>query len=97
GLPPMVVSVTGSPIFGWAKPVPVVARRLRNPRVHMMLVALAGPGMNLALALLGAVAVALMGGIAPGDGPLWVLLYLNLANFVAINIFLALFNLLPIP
>ena len=94
---PLILAVSGAPVFGWAKPVPVVARRLRNPRVHMMLVALAGPGMNLALALLGAVGVALMGGIAPGDGLLWVLLYLNLANFVAINIFLALFNLLPIP
>jgi Zn-dependent protease len=36
--------VSGAPVFGWAKPVPVVAQRLRNPRLHMMLVALAGPG-----------------------------------------------------
>jgi Zn-dependent protease len=37
---PMVLAIAGAPIFGWAKPVPVVAQRLRNPRVHMMLVAL---------------------------------------------------------
>src|SRR5687767_4281943 len=42
---PMVLAVSGAPVFGWARPVPVVAERMRNPRLHMMLVALAGPGM----------------------------------------------------
>jgi Zn-dependent protease len=95
---PLVLAVSGAPVFGWAKPVPVVAERLRNPRLHMMLVALAGPGMNFALALIGAAAVALLPGIAPADpGVGWLFVYLNLLNFVAINVFLAIFNLLPIP
>ena len=55
---PMILAVSGAPIFGWAKPVPVVARRLRNPRFHMVLVALAGPGMNLLLAIVAAVLAA---------------------------------------
>ncbi len=94
---PLVLAVSGAPIFGWAKPVPVVARRLRNPRVHMMIVALAGPGMNLLLAVLAALALALLRAFAPAEGLAFALLYLNLLNFIAINIFLAIFNLLPLP
>ncbi len=94
---PMVLAVSGAPVFGWAKPVPVVARRLRNPRLHMMIVALAGPGMNLLLALLAAfgLAAALAVVETPTLGNLF--LIANLQNFLLINVFLALFNLLPIP
>ena len=94
---PLVLAVSGAPVFGWAKPVPVVARRMRNPRVHMMLVALAGPGMNLALALISAFVLALLRWIGPGDGIGWIFLEMNLINFLLINVFLAVFNLLPIP
>jgi len=94
---PLILAVSGAPVFGWARPVPVVARRMRRPRLHMVLVALAGPGMNLLLALLSAFAIALLRWAAPGNGLGWALLYLNLVNFLAINIFLAVFNLLPIP
>jgi Zn-dependent protease len=94
---PLILAVSGAPVFGWAKPVPVVARRMRNPRLHMMLVALAGPGMNLLLAVLAAFAIALLRRLAPGDGIGWLFLYLNLFNFLVINIFLAVFNMLPIP
>jgi Zn-dependent protease len=94
---PLILAVSGAPVFGWARPVPVVARRMRNPRFHMVLVALAGPGMNLVLALLAAFALALLLRAAPGTGIGWQFLYLNLANFLVINVFLAVFNLLPIP
>ena len=94
---PLALAVGGAPVFGWAKPVPVVARRLRNPRVHMMLVALAGPGMNLLLALLGAFAWAGLRWLQPPEGLGWIFLILNVANFVLINVSLAIFNLLPIP
>jgi Zn-dependent protease len=94
---PLVLAVTGAPLFGWAKPVPVVARRLRNPRVHMMLVALAGPGMNLLLAILGALAWAGLRWLQPPEGLGWDFLILNVVNFVLINVSLAIFNLLPIP
>lgn len=94
---PLVLAVSGGPVFGWAKPVPVVASRMRNPRLHMMLVALAGPGMNLALALISAFAMALLRWFGPGDGDGWIFLEMNLINFLVINVFLAIFNLLPIP
>lgn len=96
---PLILALTKMPVFGWAKPVPVNYARLRNPRRDMMLVALAGPGMNFALALVGAV---LLGVLIVTAGPgEWGLAGRfaaeNLVNFVAVNIFLALFNLLPIP
>jgi len=93
---PMLLAVTGAPVFGWAKPVPVVARRLRNPRWHMILVALAGPGMNLLLAAVAAIMIAALVALAP-TGIGWAFLGQNLLNFVAINIFLAVFNLIPMP
>lgn len=94
---PLLLAISGAPIFGWAKPVPVVAGRLRNPRVHMMIVALAGPGMNLLLALVAALLLALLRAFVAAEGVAFALLYLNLLNFIAINLFLALFNLLPLP
>ncbi|MGC6399953.1 site-2 protease family protein [Sphingomonas sp. FW199] len=96
---PMALAIASLPMFGWAKPVPVRRDRLRNPRWHMMLVALAGPGMNIALAL---IATGLLGGlIAINAGSLDAgvaeFIAQNLFNFVVINVFLAIFNLLPIP
>lgn len=96
---PGMLKLAGLPVFGWAKPVPVVPQRLRNPRVGMMLVAVAGPGMNLLMALVGAVLLGLL--VAPyrdvAPTGLAAFAMLNLINFLAINVFLALFNLLPIP
>lgn len=98
-LVPGMLKLAGLPVFGWAKPVPVVPERLRNPRVGMMLVAVAGPGMNLLMALAGAVVLGLLVTPYRDAEPTGVtaFLILNLANFLAINVFLALFNLLPIP
>src|SRR5690606_11837189 len=50
---PGILALTGAPVFGWARPVPVNQRRLRNPRWGMMAVAAAGPASNLVLAALG--------------------------------------------
>jgi Zn-dependent protease len=94
---PLILAVTGAPVFGWAKPVPVVAKRMRNPRLHMMIVALAGPGMNLLLAMLAGIVLALVRPEGPPSGAGQLFLLLNLVNFVAINLFLAVFNLLPLP
>lgn len=93
---PMLLAISGAPVFGWAKPVPVVARRLRNPRFHMILVALAGPGMNLLLALVAAILIAALVALAP-SGIGWTFVGQNLLNFMAINIFLAVFNMIPLP
>lgn len=97
---PGMLKLAGGPVFGWAKPVPVVKQRLRNPRFGMMAVAAAGPGSNLLLAFLGALVLGLLmrpyAGGAEASGAV-AFLAANLVNFLLINIFLALFNLLPIP
>jgi Zn-dependent protease len=93
---PMVLAVTGAPVFGWAKPVPVVSQRLRNPRYHMILVALAGPGMNLLLAVVAAMLFASLVAASP-QGAIWAFVGQNLLNFIVINVFLAIFNLIPLP
>ena len=96
---PGLLALVKAPVFGWAKPVPVIKQRLRNPRFGMMAVAAAGPGSNLLLAAVGAVLLGLLvrgvGDVQPAE-PLR-FIALNLSNFLTINIFLALFNLLPIP
>jgi Zn-dependent protease len=95
---PMILAISHAPMFGWAKPVPVDYRRLRNPRRDMVLVALAGPGMNLLLALVGsailAATILIGGGARTGASAI---IADNALNFVLINIFLGVFNLLPIP
>jgi Zn-dependent protease len=94
---PLVAAVSNFPIIGWAKPVPVNTSRLAHPRRDFMIVAAAGPASNIALAVLGAVLVQLIPsspGFRPSDG-----LDLTSILFMAgsINIFLAVFNLIPIP
>jgi Zn-dependent protease len=107
---PGFLALIGAPVLGWAKPVPINGRRLRNPRRDMMLVAAAGPGMNLVMAALAAVGLGMLIrglpvassfndvpemlgslGLAPA------FLGLVLLLFISLNVFLALFNLLPIP
>jgi Zn-dependent protease len=113
---PGILALTGAPVFGWAKPVPVDKWRLNNPRFGMMAVAAAGPGTNLVLAAIGAVLLGLFlrvitpaGGdathiinllmqgssIVPASGTGFVLF--ALFSFILINLFLALFNLIPLP
>jgi Zn-dependent protease len=95
---PLLLAVTGAPVFGWAKPVPVVASRLRHPRWQMMLVALAGPAINLVLALVATLALALLvSSGSAGDAGAGAFVARNLLNFLLINIFLAIFNLIPLP
>ena len=97
-LVPGALALFGGPIFGWAKPVPVNFARLNNPRVGMMLVAAAGPGTNILLAALGAISLGLYAGTLVSP-PVGVSEYVfgGLQLFIMINVFLALFNLLPIP
>ena len=80
--------------FGWAKPVPVNFLRLHKPRRDMVLVAAAGPGMNLSLAIASGLLfhVALM---VPGTFGQW--LIENIRASVDVNLVLAVFNMIPIP
>lgn len=89
---PLFLVLSGSNfIFAWAKPVPVNSSYFRNPRDGMMYVAMAGPGTNLGLALLLALAAHMGAGFLPG----WLLGTLAMASLI--NIILMVFNLLPIP
>ena len=113
---PGLLALTGAPVFGWAKPVPVDKWRLDNPRFGMMAVAAAGPGTNLVLAAIGAVLLGVflrtivpastdpaeitnllmqVVASAPIGGTGFVLFALS--YFILVNLFLALFNLLPLP
>lgn len=96
---PLGLAIAGAPVFGWAKPVPVIAQRMRNPRWGMVAVALAGPGMNLVLATITAVAIGAAGALEGGAAPTGIAAFVlaNLFNFLLVNVFLAIFNLLPMP
>ncbi len=80
--------------FGWAKPVPVAFHRLRRPRRDMILVAAAGPAMNLGLAVVSALLVNLAV-LTPPHLQQW--LVHTLFNSVLINLVLAIFNMVPLP
>lgn len=109
-LVPGFLALVGGPMFGWAKPVPVNKARLDNPRFGMMAVAAAGPASNFVLAAIGALLLGLAipaGGLGDaGEGSATLLvnaagqtewLATGLFYFILVNIFLGLFNLLPIP
>jgi Zn-dependent protease len=93
-LPGILLLVHSPFLFGYAKPVPVNFRALRNPRRDMVLVAAAGPAMNIALAVVAALLFHLVGYLPPTLAP-WVTE--NLKNGLIINVVLAVFNLFPIP
>jgi Zn-dependent protease len=92
---PALLFVTRSPfLFGYAKPVPVNFGALRNPRRDMILVAAAGPAMNIILAVMAALLFHLVGYL-PDTAGRWAAE--NLKNGLVINVILAIFNLLPLP
>jgi Zn-dependent protease len=93
-LPAMLLLARSPFLFGYAKPVPVNFRALHNPRIGMVLVALAGPGTNILLALVAAAAFHLVG-LVPAGAAQWITD--NLQNAVLINVVLAVFNMMPIP
>lgn len=93
-LPGLLLLARSPFLFGYAKPVPVNFRALRNPRSGMVLVAAAGPAMNLGLAIVAALSFHLVVYL-PVIAAQWVAL--NLKNALIINVVLAVFNLFPLP
>ena len=92
---PAMLFLSHSPfLFGYAKPVPVNFRKLREPRSGMVLVALAGPATNILLALAAALSFNLVD-LIPANASQWVVD--NLKNMILINVVLAVFNMMPIP
>jgi Zn-dependent protease len=104
---PLLLALTGAGMLGYAKPVPVNPARLHNPRQQSLLVSLAGPATNIALAMVAIVLLrvlypgmlpglrfALSRGFYPSYGSTVLAVLLG---FVTVNVILAAFNLLPIP
>jgi Zn-dependent protease len=93
---PFVTILSGLGFFGWAKPVPVNVRRLRSPRNHGFLVALAGPLTNILLAIvIGAVFYVVF---AAGHPFVVTTLPARIVFWASVvNIWVACFNLIPVP
>lgn len=94
---PVFLAITGLPIFGWAKPVPVTRENFRHPRRDEILVSFAGPGSNF---LLCAVATLLLwisarSGMFTAESGIPLLLFLT--YFLIVNLVLGIFNLIPLP
>lgn len=97
---PVIAILTGLPLIGWAKPVPVDSRFLKHPKRDFALIAAAGPASNFLMAITGAILLAVIPGVAPGDiagRAVMTPLFMFLDMFVVINVLLALFNMVPVP
>ncbi|HVK61782.1 MAG TPA: site-2 protease family protein [Bdellovibrionales bacterium] len=97
---PIISVITHVPLFGWAKPVPVDERNLKNPRVDMFWIAVAGPLSNVFLAIVGAgiagiyVKFNLEAVLSRDQVTMHVFDVMKM--FILMNLYLALFNLLPV-
>jgi Zn-dependent protease len=94
---PLIAFLTHLPIIGWAKPVPVDLRRLRNKRRDYLLIAAAGPASNLVLAVLAAVGWRMLRAMGLGLADLPMPLVGFIEFMLRINVMLAVFNMVPVP
>lgn len=96
-LVPLILTWLNLPAFGWARPIPVSARNLRNPKRDMLYVAAAGPASNVLMALFWTAlfAVVLHGSLPLGAGRQFMLAMVQIG--ITFNILLCIFNLIPIP
>lgn len=96
---PLLGTFFGGAFFGWAKPVPVNPYNLKNPRQDLMLIAAAGPFMNIVLtfAILGGLRIALeFIGFSPSASLLHAEIQRQVIRMALISVFLAAFNMLPL-
>ena len=93
-LVPAMTMLLGGILFGWAKPVPVNFSRLRNPKRDMLWVAAAGPGANLAMAMLWAIAIKIAPALPANAATPIALMG---AAGIMINTVLMVLKLLPLP
>ena len=99
-LVPIILAMSGAPVFGWAKPVPISPRNFKNPRKDNMIVSLAGPVSNFMLAFILALVLRILLWVpgyeviqsSPVLQPLVAMVYAG----VKISVILGVFNLLPI-
>jgi Zn-dependent protease len=96
---PLIALVSGAPLIGWAKPVPVNTRQLAHPRRDFVLVAAAGPASNLVMAFAAALVLSFLT-ISPqtqGETNVSVPVATILGQGMRLNVLLAVFNMIPIP
>jgi Zn-dependent protease len=96
-LVPALLFITGGVLFGWAKPVPVSFRNLRNPKKDMIFVAVAGPAANIAMGVGWALLLKVVFALDLSTGVAGQFLISMARIGILINTLLAAFNLLPIP
>src|SRR5262245_47140204 len=89
---PLILAAFGGAILGYAKPVPIDPRRMRHPRNDAVLVALAGPAVNIVLAVMAALVLRRWGPDIDSS-----LLRDILIRLGVLNAILAAFNLIPVP
>ena len=96
---PLIAMITGAPLIGWAKPVPVNVRQLRHHRRDYVLVAAAGPASNLLMAVTAGCLLAVLP-ISPqtlDEANVSAPLATFLSQAMRLNVLLAVFNMIPIP
>jgi Zn-dependent protease len=93
---PLIAMVSGAPLIGWAKPVPVIVRNLGHPRRDFMLVAAAGPASNLVMAVAAAIVLRVVVATL-GESGVSAPIESILDRAIPLNVLLALFNMIPIP
>lgn len=99
---PLIMILAGGPVFAFAKPVPVYLGNLKHPKRDELIVSFAGPVANILLAILGAVLARFIivgGGIdaVVYNNSVWNYLSNFAFSFIAVNLSLAFFNLIPLP
>ena len=95
-LVPGILLAIGGPLLGWAKPVPVATKVLRNPRWSVTLVALAGPLANLGMAIFWSLVFAVSVHVRGNETLVGWIARMADAGIV-VNVILGLFNMLPVP
>jgi len=94
---PLAAMLSGIPLIGWAKPVPVDMRNLRDPRRDFAMVAAAGPASNLILAGAGAALYRVLAAANPAADGLVGWAIEGFHAVVLTNALLAVFNMIPVP
>ena len=97
---PLIAMVSGAPLIGWAKPVPVNVRQLRHPRRDYVLVAAAGPASNLRAGGASPRSLLAVLPVSPqtlGEPNVSAPLAALLSQAMRLNVLLAVFNMIPIP
>lgn len=93
---PAILMLTGAPVFGWAKPVPINMYNLKNPKTDMIFVSLAGITANFLLALCAGICMFVIRTFF-ANVDIMVSMYVIFQYVIVVNIVLFIFNLVPIP